>query len=152
MADVAILPPDARYSLRGDPAMLAAGCAGFGVALPPLLRASRAGARAALRLGPDEVLLLAPAGTDAPNAGCVVDIGERQVALELSGRSATAMLAAGCPLDLETLPVGASTRTLFVKAEIVLWRVAPFAWRIEVWRSFAAYVQALLAQAGRDWP
>ena len=147
-----MLPECARYSLRGDAAMLADGCAAFGVAVPAPLRATRGANRAALWLGPDEVLLLGPVGTPAPASGAVVDVGERQVALELSGRAATSVLAAGCPLDLETLPVGASTRTLLGKAEIVLWRTAPFAWRVEVWRSFAGYVRALLAQAARDWP
>ena len=150
MADAVLLPDCARYSLRGDPATLADGCAGFGVPVPPPLRAARAGARAALWLGPDEVLLLGPVGTPAP-PGVVVDIGERQVAFELSGRAAGHVLAAGCPLDLDALPVGTSTRTLLGKAEIVLWRTAPFAWRVEVWRSFAGYVRGLLAQAARDW-
>lgn len=149
MAEVATLPACARFSLRGD---VDAGCAAFGVARPDTLRAAVAGERAALWLGPDEVLLLGAAGTPAPEAGVVVDIGERQVALELTGADGETVLAAGCPLDLGRWPVGGCTRTLLGKAEIVLWRVAPLAWRIEVWRSFADYARALLAQAGRDWP
>ncbi len=39
------------------------------------------------------------------------------------------------------------TRTIFAKAEIVLWRTAPDAFRIEVWRSFAPYVLGLLDEA-----
>jgi sarcosine oxidase subunit gamma len=152
MADLAAPPDCARYSLRGEADMLAAGCAAFGLAVPAPLRATRAGERAALWLGPDEVLLLAPAGTPRPAAGLAVDVSGRQVALEVAGRAGETMLAAGCPLDIERMAVGGCTRTLFYKADIILWRHAPFAWRLEVWRSFAPYVRALLSQAARDWP
>jgi sarcosine oxidase subunit gamma len=39
------------------------------------------------------------------------------------------------------------TRTVLGKAEIVLWRTAPDIFRIEVWRSFAAYVWLFLDEA-----
>lgn len=152
MAELATLPDCARYSLRGDADMLSAGCAAFGVAQPETLHASVAGERSALWLGPDEILLLAPPDTPPPDGGAVVEVSGRQLGLSLIGTDAETMLAAGCPLDLERWPVGGCTRTLLGKAEIVLWRNAPDAWRIEVWRSFAAYVRALLAQAARDWP
>ncbi len=151
MAEIALQPGCARYSLRGDEAMLAAGCASFGTARPDVLRASAADGRAALWLGPDEVLLLAPAGTEPPAAGLAVDVSGRQVAFMLEGPDSEAMLAAGCPLDLARFPVGGCTRTLFGKAEIVLWRTGQSSWRVEVWRSFSAYVQGLLAQAAKDW-
>ena len=47
-------------------------------------------------------------------------------------------------------PVGMCTRTLFGKAEIVLWRMRADAWRIEVWRSFAPYVLGCLEEACLD--
>jgi sarcosine oxidase subunit gamma len=43
------------------------------------------------------------------------------------------------------------TRTLFGKAEIVLWRTAPDAFHIEVWRSFARYVLDCLGEALREY-
>jgi len=43
------------------------------------------------------------------------------------------------------------TRTVFAKAEIVLWRTAPDAFRIEVWRSFTDYVARLLGEAAREY-
>jgi len=43
------------------------------------------------------------------------------------------------------------TRTLFGKAEIVLWRTTPDTFRIEVWRSFAPYVLGSLAEAAREY-
>ncbi|HKN29399.1 MAG TPA: sarcosine oxidase subunit gamma family protein [Roseiarcus sp.] len=58
------------------------------------------------------------------------------------------------PLDLRTsaFPIGTATRTIFDKAEIVLWRRAETAFRVEVWRSFAPYLVAALTEAARDAP
>jgi sarcosine oxidase subunit gamma len=53
-------------------------------------------------------------------------------------------------LDLAAFSVGTSTRTLLVKAEIILWRRARQAFRLECGRSFAPYVAAILAQAAQD--
>ena len=51
---------------------------------------------------------------------------------------------ATCEADCAHFPVGMATRTLFEKAEIVLWRIAPDSFHLEVWRSFAPYVWDLL--------
>lgn len=146
----------ARLSLRGDAAALGAA---FGIALPTRpCRAVTAGDRTALWLGPDEWLLLAPPGTlDAGvsiDGGSVVDIGHRQVGLVLDGPDAADVLAAGCPLDLHpsAFPAGTCTRTVFGKAEIVLWRQGPARFHLEVWRSFAGYAAGLLDQAMRSTP
>ncbi len=155
MAELMPSPPMARFSLRGAPDALAAGCAAFGTAVPEMLRAFGRGDRHALWLGPDEVLLLGPDGTAMPTITglphALVGIGARQVGLVLTGQGAEATLAAGCPLDLARFEVGACTRTVFGKAPVVLWRTGPLAWHVEVWRSFAAYAQALLLQARQDW-
>lgn len=149
MAELMLAPASARFSLRGD---VAAGCAAFGMPAPAILRAATHGDRSALWLGPDEAMLLAPPGTAMPDGDfAVVDIGERQIAWHLVGRGAEEMLAAGCPLDLARFGVGGCTRTVLGKAEITLWHTAPFAWHLEVWRSFSVYAEALLRQAGRDW-
>lgn len=144
----------ARLSLRGDPAALGAA---FGIALPVQpCRAATAGGRTALWLGPDEWLLLAPPGTldtgAAVEGGAVVDVSHRQVGLRLHGPAVADALAAGCPLDLhhKAFPPGMCTRTVFGKAEVVLWRVGADEFHLEVWRSFRGYVQALLDQAMRD--
>jgi sarcosine oxidase subunit gamma len=57
-------------------------------------------------------------------------------------------LNGGCPLDLhaDAFPVGMCTRTVFGKSEIVLWRCAADCFHLEVARSFAAYVHALLGE------
>lgn len=156
----ALAPPMGRLVLRGDAAVAAAAGAAFGMAIPARpLAAAQAGPRAALWLGPDEWLLLAPA---AELAGIVrsletalaqlphslVDVSHRQVGLLLAGRLAARVLSSGCPLDLSprAFPVGMAARTLFHKAEIVLWRQAE-GFHLEVWRSFAPYVAGHLAAA-----
>jgi len=157
------LPGAARHILRGGPTVRAAAEQALGLAIPATAcRAASAGARAALWLGPDEWLLISGEHTgDATGAALhaalgglphsLVDVSHRQVALELSGPDAPALLAAGCPLDLDpgAFPAGMCTRTMLAKAEIVLWRTAPDTFRVEVWRSFAVYVSAFLTEAAR---
>ena len=146
---VEALPPMARLLLRGDPAVLGPA---FGIDLPTLPCRSREGERSALWLGPDEWLLLAPEATDWPEwdgeGGAAVDVGHRQIGFTISGALVEDALAVAAPLDLAlaAFPVGACTRTIFGKSEIVLWRREAHAFHIEVWRSFAAYVGALLEE------
>ena len=157
------LPAAARFVLRGDAAVAAAAGAAFGVELPLRINtAAAAGARCAFKLGPDEWLLLADdIAETAATAGLaaaleaalaahphsLVDVSHRQVAVAVEGPEAALALNAAVPLDLgeEAFLVGMATRTIFEKAEIVLWRVAPARFRLEVWRSFAPYVMDLLA-------
>jgi sarcosine oxidase subunit gamma len=42
------------------------------------------------------------------------------------------------------------TRTVFGKAEIVLWRSGEQVFRLEVWRSFSRYVVHLLHEVARE--
>jgi sarcosine oxidase subunit gamma len=135
----------------------------LGLTVPAVAcRASVNGERAALWLGPDEWLLLMPVAEGAAHERSLsaalhglphslVDVSHRQTALQLSGPQAATLLAAGCPLDLDesAFPVGMCTRTMFAKAEVVLWRTAPATFRLEVWRSFAAYVALFLGEAAR---
>jgi len=163
-AAIAELSGLGRLSLRGGPQVLAAAGDAFGVPLPlEACRAAEGDARAALWLGPDEQLLLVQQSDWAevvatlrsrlagmPHA--LVDISQRQIALSVNGARAAEVLSSGCPLDLhpQAFPVGMCTRTLFAKASIVLWRVAPNTFHLEVWRSFAPYVQQLLLEAARE--
>ena len=59
---------------------------------------------------------------------------------------------AGCPQDLslDAFPVGACSRTILGKVEIVLLRTAEDAFRVECWRSFSDYVWAFLTEAAKD--
>jgi sarcosine oxidase subunit gamma len=153
-------PPAARFIFRGGEAASIAG-ASFTVALPQTAcRAAVAGVRAALWLGPDEWLLLAPDSEGAvlwadltaalsSSAHSLVDISHRQIGLELTGPKIGQLINAGCPLDLDldSFPVDMCTRTILAKAEIVLWRRANDRFRVEVFRSFASYVSDFLKEA-----
>lgn len=155
------LPPATRYILRGGPAVRAAAEQALGLKVPAnACRAALDGERAALWLGPDEWLLIAPVESAATLAAALpealqslphslVDISHRQIALAVKGPAAATLLAAGCPLDLDerAFPVSMCTRTVLARAEIVLWRTGTEAFRIEVWRSFAGYLSAFLAEA-----
>ena len=156
-------PPAARFILRGgEGARVACGIA-FGAEPPSRLGPAGEGAgRAALWLGPDEWLMIADGADPAPlgemlesvldgTAHSLVDVSHRQIGLIVSGPAAARALNAGCPLDLDprAFPVGMATRTLYDKAEIVLWRRGESAFHVEVWRSFAPHVVASLAEAAR---
>jgi sarcosine oxidase subunit gamma len=80
------------------------------------------------------------------------DVSHRNVAIIVSGPGAEATISAGCPQDLslEAFPVGACSRTLFGKAEIVLFRTEDDTFRVECWRSFADFVFGLLAEGAED--
>ena len=158
---IAPAPERARFSLRmstPDAAFEAA----FGCALPVRpCRSDISGQRAALWLGPDEWLLLvedAPAQALhaslalSPDIGALVDVSERQLGFVLDGAQIEAALSHVIPLDLHlsAFPIGMVTRTLFEKAEIILWRRSETRFEIEIWRSFAPYLLALLAQVRRD--
>jgi sarcosine oxidase subunit gamma len=156
--------PAVRFILRDDPRVMSVAGEALGLSLPvPTCRASVGAAGAGLWLGPDEtLLLLSPDGVGSWQAmldeallglaHSLVDVSHRQVAIEVAGPDAEAMIASGCPLDLHpsAFPVGMCTRTVFAKCEIVLWRKEPRLFHIEVWRSFRAYVAGLLDLAHGD--
>jgi sarcosine oxidase, subunit gamma len=159
-------PPAARFILRGAESVRVACGMAFGVDLPSRLGPAGEGAgRAALWLGPDEWLLIAD-GADAADVGAIlesvldgtahslVDVSHRQIGLFASGAAAARVLNAGCPLDLDlkAFRAGFATRTLFDKVEIVLWRRAEATFHIEIWRSFAPFLAASLAEAARGAP
>lgn len=146
---VSIAAPLRRVSLHGDLSFYA------GIALPRApLRATMSDETAILWLGPEEWLVLAPAHDPVMYGNAsVVDVSHRQVGLEIAGPHAAVLLNAACPLDLDlpAFPVGACTRTVFAKAQIVLWRRGETLFHVEVARSFAAYVHGMLREAAREY-
>lgn len=157
---VEVLPPAERMSLRAPEASIAALSKALGLTLPksPKTSASKAG-RTALWLGPDEWFLIDEAGKDLL-ADCAkvsalhsaVGISHRNVAFAVTGPAAAAAINAGCPQDLslEAFPVGAASRTILGKCEVVLLRTAEDAFRVECWRSFSDYVFTFLSEAASD--
>ncbi|WP_106795925.1 sarcosine oxidase subunit gamma [Rhizobium sp. H4] len=155
-----VAPAATRVALRAPAQSLAALSLALGLSVPPTPKTSgRAGARSALWLGPDEWLLIDEAGGDLM-AACsstgalhsATDVSHRNVAIIVSGPGAELTLAAGCPQDLSlsAFPVGAASRTIFGKAEIVLLRTDEETFRVECWRSFSDFVFGLLNEAAHD--
>ena len=156
------VPDGPRWSLRAKSDDLGRLEAAWGAPLPliPLSSAS-AGDRHALRLGPDEWLLLADADCAADGLALLppsppfslVNVSDRHVAWTLAGLRAADVITACCPLDLSdaAFAAGGATRTVFGKAEILLWRQGLEAsWRIETSRSFTDYVTRQLARSIAD--
>ncbi len=170
--NITVLAPAGRISLRAPVASVPALSKALGVTLPQQPKTSalsksgvifgarsKAATRAALWLGPDEWLVIDEAGRD-PLPDCqpvqalhsAVGISHRNVGISVSGPAAAATINSGCPQDLAlaAFPVGACSRTILGKAEIVLWRTADDVFRVECWRSFSDYVFTFLVEAARD--
>ncbi len=151
--------PASRLSLRVAPQNAGDLTKALGVELPITPKTSASGdGRHALWLGPDEWLIIDDRPNIAPTlvgelSDCsAVDISHRNTAIHVSGAKAEELLNAGCPqnLTLAAFPVGACSRTIFGKVEIVLWRTGKRDFRIEVWRSFSDYIWDFLVDAARS--
>lgn len=155
---IAAAPEAWRVSLRAGGTSVAALSKALGVTLPKKPKTSSSnGSRHALWLGPDEWLVIDE--TADPSADCAsvkavhsaVDISHRNTAILVSGPAAADVINAGCPQDLsiEAFPVGACSRTVLGKIEVVLYRVDEESFRVECWRSFSEYAFDFLADAAR---
>ena len=145
-ARLTALNPSARLLIRGELHELPQ---------PEPCRTIPAGDNVLLWLGPDEFLLVAPDETmpALDISAATIDISHRDAALQVSGPRAAWVINAFCALDLHlsAFPVGTCTRTVFGKAEILLWRTGAEEFRIDVARSFAPYVWACLEEARREF-
>ncbi len=161
-SEVQIVPaaPAYRLSLRAAGKSVNSLSKAVGLPLPAKPKSSSVkGRRSALWLGPDEWLIIDESNSNPADAlsktrvlHSAVDISHRNTAILVSGSGAEATLSAGCPQDLRisSFPVGACSRTVLGKAEIVLWRTAKNEFRVECWRSFSTYVFDFLELAARD--
>ena len=158
---VHVLPPARRFVLRGDSAARAAAerALGMPVTGPGLPRRQQWRACRAVA-GAGRVAAAGTAGRCCRGSGAaqgleglahsLVDVSHRQIGLAVSGAQAATLLDAGCPLDLddECLP-GRHVHphdALQGRGGAVAHRREQF--RLEVWRSFAAYVTEYLAGGG----
>ncbi|MBM7048676.1 MULTISPECIES: sarcosine oxidase subunit gamma [Rhizobium] len=152
--------PATRIALRAPVDSIDGLSQALGLQVPnrPKTSASANG-RHALWLGPDEWLVIDENGADlvglAASAGVLhsaTDVSHRNTAIVVSGPGAEATLSGGCSQDLslQAFPIGACSRTLFGKAEVVLLRLEEETFRVEVWRSFSDYAFGLLAEAAED--
>jgi len=163
--DISLLDRRARYSLRAKP--IAADQLRELIGLPLPSRVNQSAVDETIQifcLGPDEWLLLSKDGTDlearfeaskgktstAPFS--LVDVSHRSVAFQIQGSKAEKAMRTGCPLDLDLVhfPVGKVTRTVFERTEIILFRKAPEQFVVEIWRSFAPYLIALIGKVARS--
>jgi len=149
-----------RVALRAPQASLSALSSALGVTIPNAPKTSgRTNGRSVLWIGPDEWLVIDENGGDLMGAlagagvlHSATDVSHRNVGIIVSGPGAELALASGCPQDLSlaAFPVGACSRTIFGKAEIVLFRTEDDTFRVECWRSFADFVFRLLADGAED--
>lgn len=153
--------PASRLSLRCPQKALPELSKALGLDLPQRPKATATkGCRSALWLGPDEWLIIdEDDGADLmaicsgiPDLHSAVDISHRNTAILVEADRAEDVLSAGCPQDLspERFPIDSASRTIFGKAEIVLWRTGERAFQVECWRSFSGYVFGLLEAAARE--
>ena len=159
-AQVSVTPADAafRMSLRVRQNAVSALSKALGLSLPVKPKSSETkGTRTALWLGPDEWLVIDSAKNpfdDAAKAkvlNSAVDVSHRNTAMIVSGPAAEATLSAGCPqnLSLKAFPVGACSRTILGKVEVVILRTGVAEFRVECWRSFSDYATTYLSEAAR---
>ena len=149
-----------RISIRGSLTDCEALVSSLGFStLPSLLSFNSNSISDLLALGPDEWLLISSKKHEHASNGfgmSIVDVSDRQCAIEVSGSAAASLISAGCALDLRASAflVGRCTRTLLGRSEIILMRKADRdghrVYLVEVWRSYAIYVWQFLATALRD--
>ncbi|WP_051213896.1 sarcosine oxidase subunit gamma [Maritalea myrionectae] len=159
---VELMGEKSRFSLRLRESNVAAFAKATGLALPTKINTVYRDDDALIMcLAPDEWLIIA-----APEVGAtlqekckrhtaspfsLVDVSHRNVAFHIGGEGAAQLINVGCPLDLDlaTFPVGKCTRTIFERAEIVLFRETETIFHIEIWRSFAPYFLSVLSNGGQ---
>lgn len=161
-ASVKLAPatPASRISLRASNDAVTALSTALGLPLPTTPKTSaQSGTRLAFWLGPDEWLVIDESEADlmAPCAASravhsATDVSHRNTAILVSGPGAVRTLNTACPLDLslKSFPIGAVTRTVFGKIEIVLYRMSDQDFRVECWRSFAEYAFGMLQEGAAD--
>jgi len=144
-----------RVSLRADDSAFASIEKAFGLTLPKKPKTSvTKDDRTALWIGPDEWLILGQDNASLMQAFgklrsqkfSAVDVSHRNCAIQISGENAVMVLNTGCPQDLslKAFPVGACSRTVYAKAEIILLRTGENEFHLECWRSFSDYVWKFL--------
>jgi len=121
--------------------------------------------RHALWLGPDEWLVIGPAGSEAAlesrcrdavgGAGSVVDVSANRTIVELRGPQAHTILEAGCAIDLHprTFAAGCCAQTLVARTGVIVHQLTdePL-YRLFVRPSFATYLATWLRDAWVSTP
>ena len=155
-ATVTLLAPVGRFSLRAREADVPALSKAVGVDLPRKIGArAGAGTTEVLCLGPDEWQILTDeadaarlaadcAGVYAEAPHSLTDVSDREISVRIEGPKATELMTLGCPRDIDRIAAGEGRRTVMDGASVVLWRDGAESFRLDMWRSFAPHVIALL--------
>jgi len=165
LAQVAVRLHDAPGSpprRAGSPAGFAVVASALGFTLPDVPNTTTGdGTRTALWLGPDEWLIVGPAGTERAleatladalprDVGSVIGLSANRTVLELRGPLARDVMAAGCALDLHPRAFGPGdcAQTMVARAAVILHQTdAEPVYRIFVRGSFAGYLADWLLDA-----
>ena len=160
-------PHRVLLELRGDPGskvFLAAVEQATGLALPIKSPDSAvAGTRAALWLGPDRWLIVAPGEDDsfgdalrlalAEIHHAVTEVSDSFATIRLAGPNTRDVLAKGCTLDLHprTFAAGHVAQSTLAKAQVILHQPRDGIFEIYTRRSIAEYLWAWLEDAGLEY-
>jgi sarcosine oxidase subunit gamma len=150
--------------LKGEPERRLASAA-LGLELSgPVGHAAGAAQRSALRVGPDEWLLVAPRAEEgllgaqlmtalSGYSGAVAPIGNGTVAIDASGPQVRAFLAKGTSLDLhpKAFAPGRCAVAGFGKIRVTLWRRDAERFSLFVGRSFARSFWDWSLDVAREW-
>ena len=152
--------------LAGDAAAHAAVAGVLGAPLPDSPGTTARGPEGtALWLGPDEWLVVATPGAEAPLAerlgdalgasfASVIDVSANRTCVELAGPRAREVLEKGCSIDLHPRAFGPGrcAQTMLARAQVVLEQeTGEPAYRLLVRASFAAYLAAWLIDATMEF-
>ena len=80
-----------------------------------------------------------------------VDVSAQRTTLELAGAAATTVLAHGCSIDLERVPVDGCVQGMLAGCQVAIGRVAAEEWRVYVRAAFARHLAAWLTDAAREY-
>ena len=162
-------PFRAQVNLRGDAgeaSFRAAAEAALGLTLPLAPNtAAAAGDRAALGLGPDEWLVVAPPGDVneiaaalrqalSGRAAAVTEVGEARTVIAVSGPSARDVLAKGCTLDLHPREFGPGrcAQSTVGTVDVIVHQTDEVpSYELYVQRSFAEYLWLWLEDAALEY-
>ncbi|HUF86811.1 MAG TPA: sarcosine oxidase subunit gamma family protein [Thermohalobaculum sp.] len=156
--------PVGQVTLRGDlsaEGVRAAVRAAVGVDVPDRLGAAFEGARGAVWMSPDELLLFTAydlagelvEGLEAALSGThhmAVDVSDARAVIALAGARVAEVLAKGAPVDLAAFPIGSARRTHIGGVAVAFWRRTEEEWEIVCLRSFARHLFDWLAQTSRQ--
>jgi sarcosine oxidase, subunit gamma len=164
LAEVPFLTQLTLRATNGTPAAEAAARA-MGMPLPTAPNTTRvSGDIEALWMGPDEWLVVAPAGREglrdaleqalAGSDATVVDVSAQRTTIEVAGADARDVLLKGCALDLHphVFGVGRCAQTLLARTQVLLApRTDEPAYRVFVRASFAEYLAEWLLDAAAEY-